>query len=123
MHYDLAIPFLADIPVEMWMYVYQKTCTRIFKAALFIIVPNYKQLMEAQMQAALQGRDVGLGSSLPLKECTAGSCLLTTLSVAGQQVHACKRIWTVHLCFNHRQRDLVIKIITRAEVVERQGQV
>lgn len=70
------------------------------------------------MWAPLEGHNLELGSSA-LKEQTAGGCLLTALSAAGQQVLVWKGIWTIHLCFNHRETDLVIKMITVAAVVER----
>lgn len=65
------------------------------------------------MWAPLEGHSLELGSSA-LKEQTAGGCLLTALSVAGRQVLVWKGIWTIHLCFNHRETDLVIKMITVA---------
>ena len=40
---DSAIPFLGIYPREMKTYVLQKTCIRMFRAALFIIAPNWKQ--------------------------------------------------------------------------------
>lgn len=36
--YDLAIPRLVEMPVEMCTDVYKKTCARIFKVVLFIIL-------------------------------------------------------------------------------------
>ena len=41
--FDPAIPCLGIYPREMKTYVLQKTCVRMFMAALFIIAPNWKQ--------------------------------------------------------------------------------
>lgn len=42
--HDLAIPFLGTYPTEMCTYVHQKTCTRMFIAALFVRALNRKVL-------------------------------------------------------------------------------
>lgn len=70
------------------------------------------------MWATLAGHELGLGSSV-LKELTAGGCLQTALSDTGQQGLAWQGTWTTHLCFNQREPELVIKMITVTAVIQR----
>ena len=60
--------------------------------------------------------ELGSGSSV-----IAGGCLQTALSEVGQQGLAWKGTWTTHLCFNQRETDLVIKMITVVAVIQRYG--
>lgn len=43
--YDSAIPFLGKYPIEMYVYVHQKTCMKMFIVALFIVATTEHNLM------------------------------------------------------------------------------